>query len=45
MFSLLIYQRYVEFWRDMWLILLEPISELPPQPSYVDHGTLPKAEA
>ena len=32
MYSLLIHQRYVEFWRDMWFILLQPISELPPGP-------------
>lgn len=36
MFSLLAYQRYVEFWRDMWSILLEPVSELPPSPSSFD---------
>lgn len=40
MFSLLVYQRYVEFWRDMWSILLETISELPPSPSIFDQGPL-----
>ena len=45
MFSLLIYERYVEFWRDMWLILLEPISDLPPQPSCFDQGNSLDPEA
>lgn len=45
MFSLLVYQRYVEFWRDMWSILLEPISELPPSPSIFDQDPLLKPGA
>lgn len=36
MFPLLMYQRYVAFWHDMWSIILEPISELPPSPSSFD---------
>lgn len=39
MYSLLIHQRYVEFWRDMWFILLQPISELPPGPSSFEQDT------
>lgn len=29
MFSLLIYKRYLEFWRDMWVILRAPLAEVP----------------
>lgn len=42
MYSLLIHQRYVEFWRDMWFILLQPISELPPGPSSFEQDTSQK---
>lgn len=45
MFPLLVYQRYVAFWRDMWSIILEPISELPPSPSSFDQEPSAKPEA
>lgn len=44
MFSLLVYQRYVEFWRDMWSVLLNPISEIPPGPSSLDQSPSPQSE-
>ncbi|WP_043008234.1 hypothetical protein, partial [Comamonas testosteroni] len=39
------YQRYVAFWRDMWSIILEPISELPPSPSSFEQEPSAKPEA
>jgi len=44
MFPLLVYQRYVAFWHDMWSIILEPISELPPSPSSFDQEPSAKPE-
>ena len=44
MFPLLVYQRYVAFWHDMWSIVLEPVSELPPRPSSFDKEPTVKTE-
>lgn len=44
MFSLLVYQRYVEFWRDIWSLLLNPISEIPLDPSSLDQSSSPESE-
>ncbi|EHN63485.1 hypothetical protein CTATCC11996_22872 [Comamonas testosteroni ATCC 11996] len=45
MFAHLLYERYLAFWRDMWSIILEPISELPPAPSSFDQEPSTKQEA
>lgn len=45
MFAHLLYERYLAFWRDMWSVILEPISELPPAPSSFDQEPSTKQEA
>lgn len=46
MFSLLGYKRQNEFWRDMWLILLEPTSKIQPIPASLHQppSTQPEAQ-
>lgn len=44
MFSLLGYKRQTEFWRDMWLMLLEPTSEIQPIPSNLEQDPSPTPE-
>lgn len=44
MFSLLAYKRNIEFWRDMWSVILKPISELPPSPMDAGEQHSPKPE-
>lgn len=44
MFSLLGYKRQTEFWRDMWLILVEPTSKIQPIPSSLDQAFSSKPE-
>lgn len=39
MFSLIAYKRYTEFWRDMWLLLLEPTSDIEPIPASHDQDS------
>ena len=39
MFSLLAYKRYNEFWRDMWLLLQEPTSDVEPIPASHDQDS------
>lgn len=45
MFSLLGYKRQSEFWRDMWVMLREPISKIQPIEPSLDQAlaTTPKA--
>ncbi len=45
MYSLLIHQRYVEFWRDMWVMLLEPPSQIQPIESSLDPPLAPTPKA
>ena len=45
MFSLLGYKRQTEFWRDMWLMLLEPTSKIQPIPSNLDQAPSPQSKA
>ncbi len=45
MFTLLGYKRQTEFWRDMWLMLLEPMSRIQPIHSSLDQAPPTKAEA
>ncbi|TZG06625.1 hypothetical protein FZC30_22775 [Comamonas thiooxydans] len=45
MFSLLGYKRQTEFWRDIWLMLLEPTSEIQPIPSSLEQDPSPTPPA
>lgn len=45
MFSLLGYKRQSEFWRDMWVMLLEPISKIQPIKLSLDPPLAPTPKA
>ena len=45
MFSLLGYKRQSEFWRDMWVMLLEPISKIQPIEPSLDLPLAPTPKA